>query len=109
MATKKAAPKKKTSSAKVASTKTTPKKKAPTKKPTSLQPFRVAKDPDDFMTYRFTRQTVYWLILAVISIAFTLWIFKFQADINDLYNQIELLQATELDVPLTVEPQTTTE
>ncbi len=96
MATKKTAPKKSTTTAK----KTTARKKAPKKpKIVPMQSFHLYKDPRPFMTFEVTRQTAYWLVIAVISIAFTAWILKFQADINDIYNQIESIQVSEPYIP----------
>jgi cell division protein FtsL len=41
------------------------------------------------MTFRVTRQTVYWLVLSLVIILFTLWLTRLQADIQDLYDQID--------------------
>lgn len=107
MATKKATAKKptakttKTTKAAHASPKKTVTKKASAKrtaaknKSAEMQSFRLCKEPQPFMSFKPTRQTAYWLIIAVMSIAFTAWIFSIQSRITDLYNQIEMLQASE--------------
>ena len=84
--TKKTAPKKTTTK------KTTAAKKAPAAKKAHVaeaQSFRVSKPTRPFMTFSFTRETIYWLILGVVVILFTLWIMKIQNDISYLYDQIE--------------------
>lgn len=47
----------------------------------------------EFMTFRITRQTLYWIVLGVVVIMFTLWLTQLQADIQDLYNQIDATTA----------------
>ena len=82
-----------------AAKKTTAKKKQP-----EMQSFRLAKEPGPFMRFQITDQTIYWLIIAAISIAFVLWIFKVQNDINELYLQIERIQQ-QSDMLPAVPPQ----
>lgn len=88
-APKKSAPKKTTA-------KKTPAKKAaaPVKSVASEpQSFRVSKPTRPFMTFSFTRETIYWLVLGLVVILFTLWIMKIQNDISNLYDQIEMNSA----------------
>lgn len=117
MATKKPAPKKTTTARKA----TTAKKTSTTKKATTskrrptvrraaakpkkpaVRSFRCSAETDPFMTLKITKQTIYWLIIAVAAIAFTLWIMKLQGDINDLYDQIETIRASEVTVPVVTE------
>jgi cell division protein FtsL len=57
----------------------------------SLLGARIKLQPEEneFMTFRVTRQTVYWLVLSLVIILFTLWLTRLQADIQDLYDQID--------------------
>lgn len=43
----------------------------------------------DFMTFRITRQTLYWLALGAVVILFTIWLMRLQSDIQSLYDQID--------------------
>lgn len=106
MATKKAAPKKPTSTAtkksspaaaKKSTAKAAPKKTAAkrkvAKKKVDLRSFHMCQDPEPFLNVRFSRQTIYWLVIAVLAIGFSAWVLSVQADINDLFDQIEALQS----------------
>jgi hypothetical protein len=82
-ATKKPAAKKpvakKTSTAKT--TKTVARKKVTAKKPAPMRSFRVYKSTEAFTTFKFTRQTLYWIILLGFIVITQLWILKIQMDI----------------------------
>lgn len=112
MATKKPAPKKTTTRKTSATKKATTAKSRPAakrtvnpKKPT-VRSFRRSAEVEPFMTVKLTRQTVYWLIISVVAVAFAVWVLKLQSDINELYSQIESIRASELDLPITVEKST---
>lgn len=92
----------------------TPKKASTAKKTTKKQPemqsFKLAKETQPFMRAKITDQTVYWLIIGVMSITFVLWIVKFQTDIDALYDQIEYIQQQdELMEPIVSVDTTDTE
>lgn len=103
--TKKAAPKKATprktkavSTKKTAATKVV-KKAAPKSKTTSkrariakvdMRSFRIYAEPDAFTTLRFTRQTFYWLVLAIFIVFVQLWILQLQLEVVSI---IEAQQA----------------
>lgn len=86
-------------------TKKTTSKKAPTKKATSVRVKKSAKpagirahiglqpEEQEFMTFRLTKQTVYWLILGVVVVLFAGWTMMLQADIQSLYDQIDEISA----------------
>lgn len=80
-------------------------KKAPAKKKSTVKVVKAKKstksagissqvglraEEQSFMTFRLTRQTLYWLVLGVIVILFTMWIMKLQADVQSIYDQIDL-------------------
>lgn len=88
--------------------KTTPKKtvKAPAKKRTvrakkvaAMRSFRVSKPETPFFTLSFTRQSLYWLVIGVITIVFTLWILKLQSDIEAIYDSIEQVTLESSMIP----------
>lgn len=96
-----------TSKSASATSKTSAQKKAPAakkvsaKKQPKMQSFKLAKEPEPFMYFKITDQTIYWLIIAVMSITFVLWILKVQTDIDALYTQIEYMQQQDdLSQPL---------
>ncbi len=87
---------------------TTPKRKRTVKttkraKASEAKSFRVAPEDVPFFTFKLTRQTLYWLVLSVVVIAFTLWILKLQSDIQDIYNSIDANSSTIIEGPLDVE------
>lgn len=89
-------------------TKKTTSKKAPAAKKTTVKVTRAKKTPkkaskasgirahvglqpedQSFMTFRLTRQTLYWLVLGIVVIMFTVWIMDLQADVQTLYDEID--------------------
>ena len=81
--------------------KTSTQKKTSAKKQPKMQSFKLSKDPEPFLCFKITDQTIYWLIIAVMSITFVLWILKVQSDIDALYTQIEYMQQQDdLSQPL---------
>lgn len=56
------------------------------------------REETDFMTFRVTRQTLYWLVLGAVVILFTMWLMRLQSDIQSLYDQIDAntAQMTEM-------------
>lgn len=88
--------KKKTATAKVTKTakKSVPRKKALVKKSSTksqtVKSFRVSRPETPFLTFSLTRQTAYWLVLGLIVVVFALWITKLQADIQSIYDSIDL-------------------
>ena len=100
----------KTSSAKpkTTTTKKAPVKKAPAKKAvarktpvsknhknTDYESFQLATETEDFMTVRLNMQTIYWIILGIISIAFAWYTMSLTMSINDLYNQVDQIRAQD--------------
>ena len=93
MATKKTTtkktPVKKASTARKSSPKKSTNKKSVSAVASLRNQLRLQREETEFMTFRITRQTLYWLVLGVVVIMFTLWLTKLQADIQDLYDQID--------------------
>lgn len=91
MATKKRASAAK--SAKV-TTKSAPKKaakkspKSTFKYDSSMKSFAPAKETSEFLSFRITRQTIYWSALLIYTLCLSLWVLKIQTDILDILNMI---------------------
>jgi len=85
MATKKSTPVKKTTKK--------PVRKAASKTSAREVSFRPSRDDSQFMTLKLTRQTLYWLVIGVMAVVFTLWILKLQSDINNIYDNIDQTNA----------------
>lgn len=94
--TKKTSVKKKPTTKKSASTKA---KASKTRQSPSVQSFRPTSSDTPFLTFRITRQTLYWFILSVVVLFFGLWIVKLQIQIEDIYNSIEFNNVTLDTVP----------
>ncbi|HWT39797.1 MAG TPA: hypothetical protein VN081_00775 [Dongiaceae bacterium] len=62
-------------------------KKRLSKKYPKMRSFHVAKDVPPFTTFRFSRQTVYWLILIAFISVSQLWILSLQLQIATLIDQ----------------------
>lgn len=73
-------------------------KKAVASKAAKMQSLKLAPETENFMSVKMTMQTVYWVIICLLSLAFALWILTVQADINNLYDQIETLQQEEMSL-----------
>lgn len=87
--TKKAPATKKPSTARKSTTRKSgsAKAKAPLRKLAAQ--IRLQPEESAFLTFRITRQTLYWLLLGVVVLIFTFWLTRLQSDIQDLYDQID--------------------
>lgn len=54
------------------------------------QSFRPSREATPFMTFTFTRQSLYWLILSVLVLALGAWVMYLNVQIQDIYDQVEL-------------------
>ncbi len=84
-------PKSKTTAAKKRTTSATKRRTATAKKPTHK--LREAHTKD-FMVVQFTRDSLYWLIFGVIAIIFALWVTSLQQRVNELYDQVYSMNAS---------------
>lgn len=90
------------------STKKAPTKKAAPSKPAtktrvvkqraaaSAKSFAIVKEEKPFLTFRVTKETLYWVILGAVIIMFTVWIMKLQSDIQEIYDQIDTASSETL-------------
>lgn len=71
------------------------KKAAPTRKNTRStkanqeRSFHLSKDSQDFMEFKLTRQTIYWLILGAIVLAHGIWTINIHQRVQRIYDEIE--------------------
>ena len=72
-------------------------RKAVAKKP-EYQSFQLSEDCDDFMSVKFTRQTLYWVILGVLSVAFAWYTISITQSISDIYTQIDEIRMADDDM-----------
>jgi uncharacterized protein HemX len=98
-----------------APTKTTKRKAAPKKATTTraktsavasqARSFKLEKNPD-FFTFQPTIQTFYWLIIGVLVIGLTIWVYMLQQQITQIYDSIEInnLQEEIITVKPKVQP-----
>ena len=96
--TKKAAPK--TTKRKPATRKpatTTRKKTASRKKVQPMQTLRVSKDSSEFISLRFTRQTLYWAIIAIAVLALGIWVAVLNYQIQSIYDKIDASASANMD------------
>ncbi|MDQ5932260.1 MAG: hypothetical protein QG649_345 [Patescibacteria group bacterium] len=89
-----ASPKNKTTTTKAPTKRKAAPRKAAVKKTTRksvplTSQIGLRKEETDFMTFRITRQTLYWIVLGAVVILFTMWLMKLQADVQSLYDQID--------------------
>ncbi|MES2875858.1 MAG: hypothetical protein V4678_00135 [Patescibacteria group bacterium] len=90
MATKKTTTKKTPVKKKAAVTrKATPKRKSAGKRAALRSHIGLQAEETAFMTFRITKQTVYWLVLGAVVIVFTLWLARLQSEIQTIYDQID--------------------
>lgn len=55
-----------------------------------LRSFRPAVEKTPFMTFTFTRQSLYWLILSGLVLALGSWVMYLNVKIQSMYDQVEL-------------------
>ncbi len=90
-----ATPKKKPVTKKATTTKVTrvTAKKSPrktTKKsPQGFKSFKQSSEQTPFMTFSFTNQTLYWLILSILVVALGVWVIYLNAKVQGIYDQID--------------------
>lgn len=84
MATKK--PTKKAATKHKTTRKTSKKSTVPSFK--NMKSFKLSHDVVPFTTFRFTAQTVYWLLLSLVILILALWILNLQLQVVQLTNNI---------------------
>lgn len=99
---KKPAAKKATTTKKVSASKRPTHKAARSKRQGTFQSFQVSGDNSPFLTYRITRQTLYWLILAVVVFFLGAWVLRLEVEIQGIYDSIDRnnISISSLEVPV---------
>jgi hypothetical protein len=66
--------------------------KAPSKKQREIEhrSFRPSKENTPFMTFQFTKQSLYWLILSVLVLGLGAWVMYLNIQIQNIYDQVEM-------------------
>lgn len=55
-----------------------------------VQSFRPSYESTPFMTFKFTTQSIYWLILSGLVLALGGWVMYLNVQIQEIYDQVEL-------------------
>lgn len=70
------------------------KKKQPSKKkPSEMRSFVRSPGPKPFVTFKFTQQTVYWLIIGGLILGFGIWVMYLTVRVHTLYDDIQTKDA----------------
>lgn len=102
------AAKKRTTATKKTPVKRAPAKKASTKprttsarvsKANTVKSFKVAPEKETFISLKPSVQTLYWLVIGVFAILFTLWLVSLQAQIYEIYDSIDRNNAVNTVTP----------
>lgn len=59
--------------------------------------FRVAEPEQPFMTFRVTRQTIYWTILAIAVLLLGLWVIDINDRVQMIYDQVDHINTTNIE------------
>jgi hypothetical protein len=85
---------------------TTKKKTSVTKKSTAKKPSTIhhrslsRSSQPEFMTFKFTQQTLYWIIIGALIIALSAWVLSLTIQIQNIYDNIDELRAdTSISAP----------
>ena len=70
--------------------KTAPKSSAKKAKIAEHRSFRPSVEKSPFMTFKFTEQSAYWLILCVLVLALGAWVMYLNVKIQNIYDQVEI-------------------
>lgn len=62
----------------------------------AYQSFKLAKPQNSFFSFCVTRQTLYWLIIALIILILGMWLIHVQIDAYKIYDEIEKAAYTSL-------------
>lgn len=87
---------------------TVTKKTAATKARGKFLSLTIVPDDQPFLTFRVTRQSLYWLIFSATILALGLWVLNLNMQIISLYDQIDNTNAqTSMTMPATHSPTKT--
>jgi hypothetical protein len=65
------------------------KKKQASKKATHYRSFVRAEGPKPFVTFRFTQQTVYWVIIGMLVLALGAWAMYLTIRVQNIYDTVD--------------------
>lgn len=93
-----------TAKKKPATKKTTTKRPVAPRKTVSAHTPRPAQPAPTFLTVRPTIETIYWIVLGVVVIGLVAWVLRLTTQIDNLYNQVEINNATNTVMTPTHKP-----
>jgi hypothetical protein len=64
-------------------------KKKVTKKSPEHRTLKKGEETEPFFTFRFTQQTVYWLILCALVLALGVWVMYLTIKVQNIYDDID--------------------
>lgn len=74
--------------------KTSTSKKSPAKKTPAVRHRSLARSAESpFMTFKFTQQTLYWIIIGALIVALSAWVLSLTIQIQNIYDNIDELRA----------------
>jgi len=59
------------------------------RKITRIQSFHLSPEEQTFLSFKFTMQSIYWLILLVLIFILAIWVLNIQITTSDLINSIQ--------------------
>jgi hypothetical protein len=76
-------------------------KKKPVAKTTAFRSFKRSPDDMPFYTFRFTRQTVYWIVITFLVLAIGTWVLYLTVRVQRVYDLIHVVDtdASEITTP----------
>lgn len=98
---------KKSATKSVTAKKTTPRKAAV--KHTKVAPqqsFKRSSRTTPFMTYKFTQQSLYWVLIGALVIALGAWVMYLNMKIQKIYDQVEINSALHESYELEMQTKT---
>lgn len=66
--------------------------------------FRVAEPAQPFMTFRVTRQTIYWAALSIAVLMLGLWVIDINDRVQTIYDQVDSMNMTSAESVPTKKP-----
>ena len=75
-------------------TRTHVKRVSPVKAP-PMRSFAKANAPLPFFTFKFTQQTVYWLILSAFVLLLGVWVIRLNDQVQQIYDQIDKMNTSD--------------
>ena len=69
------------------------KKKQSGKKATQHRSLQKTNSPQPFLSFQFTQQSVYWVILSILVLALGAWVMYLTLKVNQIYDDVDAANA----------------